>query len=223
MYYVDLKLVLQAIAWLNSHYSRVPQKNAAIPVYLTKLYMLIGCVPQAKLLWDTLGVKNVTLDSLGPLFSDRLSSIAPGMWRAGSGTPLNEYHRYYRDAIGRTIPNNIRTALELANYPSVLGLLATRDRLSNSCTMVMANVEDRRGLRAIGSKPAFETKDDFLLRESAPDTNLLNSLTSSPGLIKDDKELLNVTDDAALPDHECAPATLAQVVGLGPALSVGST
>ncbi|KAK9774875.1 putative N-acetyltransferase B complex non catalytic subunit-domain-containing protein [Seiridium cardinale] len=202
LHYVDLKFVLQAISWLNSHYNRASQKNAAIPVYLTKLYLLIGCVPQAKLLWSSLGVKNVTLDSLGPLFSDRLSSIAPGMWRAGASTPMNDYHQYYKTAIRKTIPTNIRTALELANYPSVLGLLTTRENLSQSCTLIMANIEDRRGLRAIGSKPAFETKDDVLLR-----------------LIKDDKELLNVTDNVALPNHECDPATLADVVNIGPGLS----
>ncbi|KAH8201733.1 hypothetical protein TruAng_004085 [Truncatella angustata] len=199
---VDTKLVLQAISWLNSHYSRVPQKDPAITVFLTKLYLLIGCAPQAQLLWDTLGVKNVTLDSLGPLFSDRLSSIAPGLWRLNSRTPMNQYHQYFQSAIRKTIPSNIRTALELANYPSVLGLLDTQERLGHSCTMIMANVEDRRGLRAIGSKAAFETNDDPLLR-----------------LVKDDKQLLNVTDVVALPNHECAPGTLADVTSIGPGLS----
>lgn len=161
----DLRFIIQAISWLNSHSSRVAQKDAIITVFLMKLYLLIGCVSQAQSLWNTLGVKNVTLDALGPLFSDRLSSIAPGMWQAGRSTPMNQYHRYFKDAIGRTIPLNIRTSLELANYPSVIGLLATQERLSQSCTMIMTNVEDRRGLRAIGTKVAFETKDDALLRE----------------------------------------------------------
>lgn len=169
---VNLKLIIQAISWLNAHYSRVAQKDAAIPVYLTKLYLLIGCISQAQSLWDALGVKNVTLDSLGPLFSDRLSSIAPGMWQAGKSTPMNRYHRFYRDAIHKTIPVNIRTSLELANYPSVLGLLDTQRRLSQSCTMIITNVEDRRGLRAIGSKAPFDTKDDVLLSRFSRYTTL---------------------------------------------------
>jgi N-terminal acetyltransferase B complex non-catalytic subunit len=163
---LDLKLLLQAIAWLSSHYSRVPQKNQGMPVLLTKLYLLAGCVSHAKELWDSLEVKNVTLDSLGPLFSDRLSSIAPGMWRASGGTPMYPYHKHYNDAIRRNIPTNIRTALEHGSYTSVLGLLRAQDRLGRSCTMIMSNVEDRRGLRAIGSKFAFEVKDDPLLRRS---------------------------------------------------------
>jgi hypothetical protein len=162
---VDVRLVLQAISWLNSHYSRVTQKDPAITIFLAKLYLLIGCVPQAQLLWDTLGVKNVTLDSLGPLFSDRLSSIAPGMWRPNTITPMNQYHYYFQSAIRKTIPANIRTALELANYPSVVGLLEVQERLIHSCTLIMANVEDRRGLRAIGGKAAFDAKDDPLLRK----------------------------------------------------------
>jgi N-terminal acetyltransferase B complex non-catalytic subunit len=162
----NLKLVLQAIAWLNAQYSNMPVKTQSIPVLLTKLYILIGCISHAQLIWDTLGVKNVTLDSLGPLFSDRLSSIAPGMWAQGRKTPMRSYTRHFGDSITRSIPNSTRSALELGNYTSVLGMLKFQDQLKRSCTMVMAVVEDRRGTRAVGGKVALEVKDDPLLRKS---------------------------------------------------------
>ncbi|KAI1858729.1 uncharacterized protein JN550_012479 [Neoarthrinium moseri] len=199
---INLKLVLWALSWLNAKYSRTPQKNQALPVFMAKLYLLVGCVPHAKMLWDTLGVKNVTLDSLGPLFSDRLSTIAPGMWRPTGSTPMYPYHKHYMDAIRQNIPRNIRTSLELGNFTSTLGLLAFQDRLTHSCTMIVSNVEDRRGIRAVGGKPGFDAKDDPLLR-----------------LIDNQKEFVNVTDNAALPNHECDPATLADIISIGPGLS----
>lgn len=160
----NLKLVLQAIAWLNTQYRNMPVKTQSIPVLLTKLYILIGCVSHAKMIWDTLGVKNVTLDSLGPLFSDRLSSIAPGMWAQGGKTPMREYTRYYMDSITRSIPNSTHSAFELGNYTSVLGMLKFQSQLRRSCTMVMSSVEDRRGTRAVGGKVDLDIKDDPLLR-----------------------------------------------------------
>ncbi|ETS87837.1 hypothetical protein PFICI_01665 [Pestalotiopsis fici W106-1] len=199
---IDLRLLMRAIAWMERHHNRGTQKGQAITLFLAKLYLLIGCVPQAHTLWRTLEVKNVTLDSLGPLFTDRLSTIAPGMWRAGAPTPMTQFHRYFKDAIVRHIPTQLRTALENGNYVSVLGLKDSRDRLCNSCTMIMTNVEDRRGLRAIGSKYTYDTNDDPLLR-----------------LIKEDKRFEVATDYAALPDLERAPASLAELISIGPRLS----
>lgn len=217
----DLKLLLQAAAWLSSHYSRVPHKNQGMPVLMVKLYLLIGCVSNARDLWDSLEVKNVTLDSLGPLFSDRLSSLAPGLWRVGGGTPMYPYHKHFTDAIRRNIPTNLRTALEHTNYTSVLGLLRTQDCLSRSCTMIMANVEDRRGLRAVGGKFAVDVRDDPLLRKfirsSFQEHRFADVL---PGKIQDAAELVNVTDNAALPSHEHSPSNLADFISVGPGLSV---
>lgn len=163
---LDLRLILQATAWLQDYHRQSASKSSEMTLLLTKLYLLIGCVPQARSLWDTLGVKNVTLESIGPLFSDRLSSIAPGMWRADGATPMSQYHRYFKDAVNRHIPTQITTAIDHGNYASVLGLMDARDKLRNSCTMVMANVEDRRGLRAIGSRYLADVYFDQILSKS---------------------------------------------------------
>lgn len=40
------------------------------------------------------------------------------------------------------------------------------------------------------------------------------------GLVDLEKELVNASDYVALPNHECAPATLADVISIGPGLSV---
>ncbi|KAI4601552.1 hypothetical protein KJ359_011682 [Pestalotiopsis sp. 9143b] len=198
---LDLRLILQATLWLQDYHRQSASKSSEMTLFLTKLYLLVGCVPQARSLWDTLGVKNVTLESIGPLFSDRLSSIAPGMWRADGATPMSQYHRYFKDAVNRHIPTQITTALECGNYASVLGLMEARDKLRNSCTMVMANVEDRRGLRAIGSRYLADVHFDQVLiqMQEAP----LN---------------LNL-DCAALPNLEEAPAHLAEAISIGPLLS----
>ncbi|KAF2995453.1 hypothetical protein E8E14_000281 [Neopestalotiopsis sp. 37M] len=200
---IDLRLLIRGIAWLERQQNRGSQKGSQITLFLTKLYLLIGCVPQAHSLWKTLEVKNVTLDSLGPLFSDRLSTIAPGMWRAGASTPMTQYHRYFKDAILRHFPAQLQTALENANYMSVLSLMGSKDNFRNSCTMIMTNVEDRRGLRAIGSRYAHETNDDPLLR-----------------LIKENYDFEVATDNAALSTLECPNGTtLAEIISIGPSLS----
>jgi N-terminal acetyltransferase B complex non-catalytic subunit len=162
---VDLKLLLQAIAWLDAQFTNAPRKTASVPLLLTKLYLLIGCVTHAEMIWDTLGVKNITLDSLGPLYHDRLSSLAPGMWGLRNiDNPIYGYTKHYMDSIYRSIPSTTRSALELGNYNSVIGMLKLQDRLRHSCTMVMAVVEDRRGTRAVGGSVTYSVQNDPPLR-----------------------------------------------------------
>ncbi|KAI0136207.1 N-acetyltransferase B complex non catalytic subunit-domain-containing protein [Xylariales sp. AK1849] len=198
---VNVKLVLQAIAWSNAHYTNQTKKAQSMPVFLTKLYLLIGCVSHANVIWETLGVKNITLDSLGPLFFDRSSSIAPGQWESLPG-PMYGFTKHYMDSIRRSIPSGLRNSLEHGNYTSVVGLREVQSRLSRSCTMVMAAVENRRGVRATSGRVGSLIKDDPLLRT-----------------ISDDVILVDATDHASMPDHESAPSTLHDVISIGPGLS----
>ncbi|KAH8675254.1 N-acetyltransferase B complex non catalytic subunit-domain-containing protein [Xylariales sp. PMI_506] len=199
----DLKLILQAIAWLAKQYDAFPIKSQELPVLLTKLYFLIGCITQAKKVWATLDIKNVTLDSLGPLFADRLSTVAPGLWTSGSTTtPMFPYVKYYTDAHKRSIPSNVRNALETGSCGSALGIMNLQARLRHSCTLLMAAVEDRRGVRAATGKSIYPIDRDPLLRH----------ITLS-------SDLVNATDYDSLPNHESSKGHLSNIVNLGPSLS----
>lgn len=158
---INVKPLLQAVAWLDFQYQKKPKGSTSLRIILMKLYILIGCVSHAKNIWETLEVKNVTLDALGPLFSDRLSTMVPGIVK-----PSDAYRKFYSTAFTRSLPANIRSALDLANYGSVLGLLETTDRLERSCTLTMAVTEGRRSLRFNGVRAAYPISNDELISRS---------------------------------------------------------
>ncbi|ORY66556.1 N-acetyltransferase B complex non catalytic subunit-domain-containing protein [Pseudomassariella vexata] len=200
----DLPRLLQAIIWLDLRFQEAPH-STTLRLILVKLFTLIGCVSHAKLLWDKLDVKNVTLDSLGPLFSDRLSSIAPGLWAvsAHAWSPITPYIKHYDKAFSNDIPANLRAAFEQGSYDSILGLLGLKDRLERSCTVVMAIVEESRGIRAVGGKAGLEILEDPLIRR-----------------IQDKTELLDATAYGCLPNHEdSSQKPIHDLISIGPGLS----
>lgn len=162
---VEPKLLLQAITWMDAQYHIHARKNMVLALFLTKLYLLVGAVSYAKTLWDSLEVKNVTLDSLGPLFSDRLSSIAPGLWSSNGEkqSPMMPYLNYYTNATRKSIPSSLGHAFDHGNVASILQILETDERIRKSCTMVSSIVEDLRGTRAVGGKVFIEVRDDPLV------------------------------------------------------------
>lgn len=162
---VKPKFLLQAIVWMDAQYHIRARKNMVLALLLTKLYLLVGAVSYAKTLWDSLEVKNVTLDCLGPLFSDRLSSIAPGLWPANGEkqSPMMPYLNYYTNATRKSIPSSLGHAFDHGNVASILQILETDERIKNSCTMVSSIVEDLRGTRAVGGKIIIEVRDDPLV------------------------------------------------------------
>jgi N-terminal acetyltransferase B complex non-catalytic subunit len=158
---IRTKYVLQAVMWLDFHFRRNPRGSSSLRILLSKLCILLGCTRRAEMIWDSLEVKNVTLDSLGPIFSDRLSTITPGRMEA-----LIEYRNFYNNAFKRSLPNNIKNATSTANYSSILGLMDTSRRLQQSCTLAMTVTEGLRSRRFAGDWSTTPIFEDKLLRPS---------------------------------------------------------
>lgn len=153
LFSADIQYVFQAIAWLDSYLTACP-KNDSLRMLLIKLYLLIGCVSRAQSLWDKYDVKNAILDSLGPLFFDRISTFAPGVFVNARSNPMNKFIEYYNHAIRRTTPKQIVEAFQNQNWQSIPAMAEFSESLKRSCGLVMAVVEERRGLRLKNGKNA---------------------------------------------------------------------
>ncbi|KAK7970187.1 hypothetical protein PG988_009260 [Apiospora saccharicola] len=191
--YTDLTIIGSAI------------KRQDLSVLLVKLYVLIGAASHAKSIWDSLEVKNVTLNSLGPLFADRLGTMAPGLWQghARGDTPTSQYLHYYRSAIEKNIPNSLRLSFDHGSYASILGNLTTRTKHKQSCTLVMALVDHFRGIRSVEGEVMQETWQDRLVQH-----------------IKPGMQLHDTTDYGPFPNIEANPDhPIQDFLSIGPGLS----
>ncbi|KAJ1327741.1 N-terminal acetyltransferase B complex non-catalytic subunit [Microdochium nivale] len=172
----DVQLVLQAIFLLEGYFAALP-KNDALRMMLVKLYLLVGCVSRAKTLWDSFGVKNAVLDSLVPLFYDRLSTYAPHFFASvsvtdGNPTCTSPLVSYFDVALRRTYPRGLKDALDYDSYSSIVGLYEFYEKLKKSCSMVMVRVEARRGRRFNQLKNPRFMDDDPLLQNLTVDHKL---------------------------------------------------
>ncbi|RYP17652.1 hypothetical protein DL767_009978 [Monosporascus sp. MG133] len=205
LHLADIQYTLQAIIWLDSYLTAWP-KNNPLRMLLLKLYLLIGCVSRAKSLWAQFDIKNAILDSLGPLFSDRISTIAPGLFGPGASirhSPLRPFIDYYSKALRSTIPKQTVEAFKSGNWHTIPSMYDFGEGLKKSCTLVMAVVEERRGLRFRAGHTLTSIADDPLV------CNLnLNH------------ELKDMTDYSYLPNFGSKDSMPTEVlVGQGPLLS----
>ncbi|RYO73881.1 hypothetical protein DL764_011047 [Monosporascus ibericus] len=205
LHLADIQYILQAIIWLDSYLTAWP-KNNPLRMLLLKLYLLIGCVSRAKSLWAQFDIKNAILDSLGPLFFDRISTIAPGLFGPGASirrNPLRPFIDYYSKAIRSTIPKQTVEAFKGGNWHTIPSMYEFGEGLKKSCTLVMAVIEERRGLRFKAGHTLTSIADDPLV------CNLnLNY------------ELKDMTDYSYLPNFGGKDSMPTEVlVGQGPMLS----
>ncbi|KAK8019940.1 N-acetyltransferase B complex non catalytic subunit [Apiospora arundinis] len=204
--FADCKRVMQAILWMDAQHRLQPFKRQDLSVLLVKMYILIGAASHAKTIWDSLEVKNVTLNCLGPLFTDRLGTMAPGLWVSSgrTGTPTSPYLHYYRSAINKNIPTSLRLAFDSGNYASVLGNLFAKERTKQSCTLVMALVDHYRGIRSVDGEVSQEAWQDSLAQH-----------------IKPGMYLFDTTDYGPFPSIEANPdRPIQDFLGIGPGLSM---
>lgn len=148
---LDAPRLLQAVALVDSQLRRTPS-DVPLRLLLVQLYLHLGCGAMAYELWLPMDVKRTVLDALGPLFFDRLSSIAPYLFQTGN-RPLMEHMRSYYSALNRRkAPVRIWDAFESGSFNSIVGMAAYDDRLRRSCTRVMAFVEERQAARAVNGR-----------------------------------------------------------------------
>ncbi|KAI1134082.1 N-acetyltransferase B complex non catalytic subunit-domain-containing protein [Hypoxylon sp. FL0543] len=165
LYHTNIQLFLQAVLWLDSCMNASPARSNAHGIILVKLYLLMGCVSRAKTIWDGFGVKNVLLDSLGLLYIDRISSMAPGLWILSSrGNPAQPFLTHFTKALKITTPNRIMDSLDEGTYSSILEMVQHAEKQAASCSLVLTVVEERRGLRMKANRTEIHIEDQPLVK-----------------------------------------------------------
>ncbi|KAG8156821.1 hypothetical protein KVR01_013426 [Diaporthe batatas] len=203
--------LLQAAMLLAAQLSRTPDEMP-LRLLLVRVYLLLGCGSLAHAAWVPTDVKRTIQDALSPLFFDRLSGVAPGLFHppagrqnsSGSSSLTEPLSSYYSGCLRDRSPVKIWDAFAAGSYCSVLDMAAYSDRLRRSCTLAMAVVEERRAARALGGKMEG------------------GGIEQSPLLahITDDTTFVNAVDYGSFPNLESPHAApLHEIVRLGPALS----
>ncbi|KAL1853195.1 hypothetical protein VTK73DRAFT_9055 [Phialemonium thermophilum] len=147
---VDPSLFLQAVLLLDTQLKKTPG-DTSLRLLLVRLYLLLGCASYAYRLWVPMDVKRTIQDALSPLFFDRLSSLAPGLFQGGR-PPTEPLRAYYQTTLQDRAPVRIWDAFAAGSYTSILDMADYDDRLRRSCTLVMSVVEERRAARAFGGR-----------------------------------------------------------------------
>ncbi|OAA61737.1 N-acetyltransferase B complex, non-catalytic subunit [Niveomyces insectorum RCEF 264] len=191
---------LQAIAVLDAQHRQTPD-DPTLRLLLVRAYVVLGCAAHALPLWTPLHVQRTVLDALGPLFYDRLASVAPGAF-AGRQPLLAPLQSYFRTVLRHPSSVNLWDAFAAGSYSSILDMAAFRENLERSCTRVLAVVEERRAARALGGK-----------LEDVEGLPVFADITSEVTLV-------NATDYGSIPSFESSHvASLAETLSLGPGLS----
>lgn len=137
-------------------------KCSPLLLVLTQLHLLLGSAPRARQLWEELGIKRTIMDSLAPLFYDRLSTVAPALLSPldNSGWQLMDLlTSHYSYSLRLRMPRRLVDAFESESYSSVLEIPKYILNLRTSATRVMSLVEEARSERFLGA-PTYELLSD---------------------------------------------------------------
>ncbi|KAK4065909.1 uncharacterized protein Triagg1_8461 [Trichoderma aggressivum f. europaeum] len=161
--------LIRATLLLDDQLAQNPA-HSQLSLVLTQLHMRLGSAYRAADVWDVIGVKRTTIDSLGPIFYDRLSTIAPALLSSHDswGSHLMDLlQSHYQISLKLRMPRRLVDAFESGSYSSVMGIPKYIDRLRMSCTRAMSLAEARRIERLLGqtsheleSDPRFNEVDD---------------------------------------------------------------
>ncbi|KAF4970465.1 hypothetical protein FZEAL_10029 [Fusarium zealandicum] len=168
--------LLRTILLLEHQLSLTP-KHGIISLLLVQLHLLLGSSPRAREIWETLGVKRTIMDSLAPIFYDRLSTISPAVISPSDdkGWDLMELlDSHFSVSLKLRMPRRLIDAFESGSYSSVLDIPQYIENLRWSCTRAMSLVEETRTERLLGENfsevftdPRFnEVTDDTQLTET---------------------------------------------------------
>lgn len=167
--------LLRALLVLE-HQLRLTPKHSQISLMLVQLHLRLGSAQRACDIWGYLAVKRIIVDSLAPIFYDRLSTVAPAALAPSdsAGSQLVEtLASHYAVSLKLRMPRRLIDAFESGSYSSVMDMPKYVDNLRASCTRAMSLVEEARTDRLLGqprgtvlSDDRFvETPDDVCLRD----------------------------------------------------------
>lgn len=127
--------------------------HSQLSLVLTQLHIRLGSAYRASDIWDVIGVKRTIIDSLGPVFYDRLSTIAPALlssYDSWGSHLMDLLQSHYQISLKLKMPRRLIDAFESGSYSSVMGIPKYIDRLRMSCTRAMSLAEARRIERFLG-------------------------------------------------------------------------
>lgn len=175
LFNANVPLFLQAVLWLDSCRQASSFVSTDHNMILIKLYILMGAMSLATPIWQGFGVKNALLDSLGLLFIDRLSSIAPGLFMSsGPRNPVAPYMIHFTKGLKTTVPKRIMDSLEKETYSSIPGIIEFAKKRITSCSVALTVVEERRGSRMRANKVEISMEDQSLVRDLSIEHELID-------------------------------------------------
>lgn len=143
-------------------------KNSQLLLVLVQLHILLGSSTRSRQLWHELAVKRTIVDSLGPLFYDRLSTVAPALispsdhwgWQV-----MDALSGHYSYTLKLRMPRRLVDAFEAESYGSVIEIPKYITDLRYGATRAMSLVEETRSERFLGA-PTWElfTEPRFSMR-----------------------------------------------------------
>ncbi|KAG5925488.1 hypothetical protein E4U53_003293 [Claviceps sorghi] len=153
-------------------------KHSQICLVLVQLHLLLGSAHRCREIWQGLGVKRTIVDSLAPIFYDRLSTVAPVILGSSDdwGWSLVEtLGEHFVNSLKTRMPRRLIDAFEAGSYGSVIDMPKYTDNLRFGCTRAMSLVEEVRADRLLG-EPCGEFLDDGRFDEVSDDTDLRDAV-----------------------------------------------
>lgn len=201
---VSLQPLLRALLVLEHQLSLTP-KHGAISLVLVQLYLLLGGPSRARDIWETLGVKRTIMDSLAPIFYDRLSTIAPALISPGDdqGWQLLELlNSHYAASLKLRMPRRLIDAFEAGSFGSILSIPKYTEDLRSSCTRAISLVEEVRTERALGFQFAEVLQDSRYCKYF--EGGELSHADTMIDEIDDETHLTEVIDYGSFPSWDCS-------------------
>ncbi|KAG8669339.1 hypothetical protein FPOAC2_08663 [Fusarium poae] len=169
--------LLQALLLLEHQLALTP-KHSIISLLLVQLHLRVGSSARAREIWDTLGVKRTIMDSLAPIFYDRLSTISPALISPSDETGwelLELLSSHFNVSLKLRMPRRLIDAFESGSYSSVVDIPEYMENLRWGCTRVLSLVEETRTDRIMGEQFS-EVLTDPRFTEVTDDKNLVEAI-----------------------------------------------
>ncbi|POR34924.1 Uncharacterized protein TPAR_04852 [Tolypocladium paradoxum] len=195
--------LLRALFILEHQFHLTP-KHSQISLILVQLHLLLGSAHRSREIWDSLAVKRTIVDSLAPIFYDRLSTVSPSAISPSDtwGLQLHETLKsHYGVSLKLRMPRRLIDAFEAGSYGSIMDMPKYIENLRASCTRAMSLVEEARAERLLG-KPYGELLSDARFAE-----------------VHDELCLKNAIDYGSFPSWDCSawpPMHARLLLGPGP-------
>lgn len=166
LYHTKIQLFLQAVIWLEFYLKKAPN-NDSLRLLLVKLYLMMGCVTRALEIWSIFDVKNALLECLGTVCLDRLASISPSHFATGPShlrSFAEPFIRHFEIAIQKRYPDTVLKTLQNSSYAELPDVIDLAQNQSRNCVVVLAVVENRRGMRLRSGRNEAAIDDEPLIR-----------------------------------------------------------